>query len=170
MKIGLLSDTHHRTDLHTQAIDNLLAQGVEYILHAGDIHSQEHLQMLKDTNLPFVVVFGNNDYHLLPLSASYPIYQEPYYFKIENTKVKMMHMPLYMSADADIIISGHTHISSIEMVNGKLFINPGEVCAREKNLTEHATIEVVDGKWRVDRYFKEPDVREWSVERVDYGI
>jgi putative phosphoesterase len=170
MKIGLLSDTHRKTDLHAQTIDNLLTQGVEYLLHAGDIHSQEHLQMLRDTNLPFAVVFGNNDYHLLPLSTSYPIYQEPYYFKIKNIRVKMMHMPLYMSADTDIIIFGHTHISSIEMINGKLFINPGEVCAREKRLTEHAIVEILDKEWRVDRYFKEPDAKEWITESQIYDI
>ncbi|SFV59523.1 hypothetical protein MNB_SV-6-1164 [hydrothermal vent metagenome] len=170
MKIGILSDTHHRTDMHAQAIDNLLAQGVEYLLHAGDIHSREHLQMLRDTNLPFIAVFGNNDHHLTPLSDLYPIYQEPYYFKIESTVVKIMHMPLYMSADADLIISGHTHMFDARQIGGRLFINPGEVCAREKNLTEHATIEMVDGRWHIDRYFKKPDAKEWIVERVDSGI
>jgi len=170
MKIALLSDTHHRTDLHAQAIENILTQGAEYLLHAGDIQSQEHLQMLRDTHLPFAVVFGNNDHHLTPLSTSYPIYQEPYYFKIEDIVIKMMHMPLYMSADADLIISGHTHMFDARSIEGRLFINPGEVCAREKNLTEHATIELIDGEWRVDRYFKRPDAGKWEVERLKFEV
>lgn len=170
MKIGLLSDSHHRRELHAQAIANLLAQGVEYILHAGDIHSLEHLQMLRDTSLPFVVIFGNNDQHLLHLSTTYPIYQEPHYFKIEDIRIKMMHMPFYMSADADIIISGHTHMFDAQEIEGKLFINPGEVCAREKDLTEHAIVEMIDGGWLVDRYHKRPDAKRWEVDNLKFEM
>jgi len=162
MRIGLLSDTHQQTQLHREAISNLIANGAEYILHSGDIGSQNHLDILRDAQLPFVVVFGNNDHHLTSLSSTYPIYKEPYYFKIKDIKIKMMHIPIYMSADSDIIISGHTHIFDTRSINGKLFINSGEVCAREKRLSQHVIIEVSDSEWIVEYYHKHPNHKKWN--------
>ena len=45
-----------------------------------------------------------------------------------------------------------------------------EYCDNGDTLKSVDFIEIVDGKWRVDRYFKEPDAREWTMKRVDYGI
>ncbi len=39
IKIGILSDSHHRTQLHQKAISHLVDSDAEYLHHAGDIHS-----------------------------------------------------------------------------------------------------------------------------------
>lgn len=131
MKIGVLSDSHHQTILHREAIDHLVSKGAEYLLHAGDIQTLEHLELLEQSKKPYIVVFGNNDGHLAPLSTSYPIHKEPYYFRIKELTIKIMHLPYYMTPDSDIVISGHTHTFEAETINGTLFLNPGEICARE---------------------------------------
>ncbi len=71
MKIGILSDSHRKTTLHKEALEYLLLQGVEYLLHAGDIMLEEHLQMLEETNLPYACVYGNNDTALISLHGKY---------------------------------------------------------------------------------------------------
>ena len=162
LKIGLLSDSHLKTNLHQEAIEYLLSLDVEYLLHAGDIMLEEHLQMLEATNLPYACVYGNNDTALIPLYGKYNIYQEPHYLSINHLKIKMMHLPYYMSADADIVISGHTHIFEASMVNSTLFINPGEVCAREKPLSECAVVEVEEGNFKVTHYFRELNREHWK--------
>ena len=162
MKIGILSDSHTKTKLHREAVEHLISLGVEYLLHAGDIMLEEHLQMIEATNLPYACVYGNNDTALISLHGKYNIFQEPYYFKIDDLKIKMMHMPYYMSADADIVISGHTHIFEVEMRGDTLFINPGEVCAREKPLSECVVLEVIDNNYKVTHYFRKPSDREWQ--------
>ena len=167
MKIGILSDSHTKTELHREAIKHLLSEGVEYLLHAGDIMLEEHLEMLEETNLPYVCVYGNNDTALIPLHGKYNIFQEPYYFKIDNLRVKMMHLPYYMSADADMVVSGHTHLFESSLSEGTLFINPGEVCGREKPLSECAVIDSVDKIFKVTHYFRELSKKEWSKREVE---
>ncbi|HIP51974.1 MAG TPA: YfcE family phosphodiesterase [Campylobacterales bacterium] len=167
LKIGILSDSHTQTDLHREAIEHLLSLGAEYLLHAGDIMLEEHLQMLKDTGLPYACVYGNNDTLLLNLENNYNISQEPYYFKIEELKVKMMHLPYFMAADADLIVSGHTHMFEASLVNGKLFINPGEVCAREKPLSECALVIVENNSFEVAHYFRELSKEEWTKREIE---
>ena len=165
LKIGILSDSHRETELHREAIARLIDSDVEYILHAGDLETKEHLEILEETGIPYTCVYGNNDTLLIPLYGQYPIYREPYYFDIEGIKIKMMHMPYYMSADANIVISGHTHIFEASLSTNTLFINPGEVCAREKPLSECAMVEVEDGKFVVKHYFRELTQEQW-IERV----
>ncbi len=166
MKIGILSDSHMKTALHEDAIEHLLSQGVDYLLHAGDIMLEKHLQMFEETNLPYVCVYGNNDTALISLHGKYNIFQEPYYFKIEDLKIKIMHLPYFMSADADMVVSGHTHMFEASLTNGTLFINSGEVCAREKPLTECAVVEVEDGNFEVTHYFRELNKKDWNTRKV----
>ncbi len=167
MKIGILSDSHMKTKLHKEAVELLLSKGVEYLLHAGDIMLEEHLKILEETNLPYACVYGNNDTALIPLHGKYNIFKEPYYFKIEALKIKMMHLPYFMSADADMVISGHTHIFEASLNNKTLFINPGEVCAREKPLTESAVVTVEKGKFEVEHYFRELSQKDWMKREVE---
>ena len=166
MKIGILSDSHRKTTLHKEALEYLLLQGVEYLLHAGDIMLEEHLQMLEETNLPYACVYGNNDTALISLHGKYNIFKEPYYLKIEDLKVKIMHLPYFMSADADMVVSGHTHVFEASLNSGTLFINSGEVCAREKPLTECAVVEVRDGNFDVTHYFRELNKKDWNSRKV----
>ena len=168
MKIGILSDSHTKTELHREAIEHLLSLGVEYLLHAGDIMLEEHLKMLKATNLPYACVYGNNDTALISLYGKYNIFQEPYYLKIDNLKIKMMHMPYYMSADADIVVSGHTHIFEASMSGTTLFINPGEVCGREKPLSECVVVEVKSKIFEVTHYFRKLSQKDWTKREVKF--
>ena len=167
LKIGILSDSHRKTKLHKEAIAHLIDSGAEYLLHAGDLETKEHLDMLKDTGVPYTCVYGNNDTLLIPLYSQYPIYREPHYFDIEGIKIKMMHMPYYLNPDADIVIYGHTHIFDAKIKGDTLFINPGEVCAREKPLSESVMLEIIDGSYRVTHYFKEPNDIEWQSREVE---
>jgi len=167
MRIGILSDSHTETELHREAIEQLIGEGVEYLLHAGDIMLEEHLKMLAETNLPYVCVYGNNDMALIPFNGQYNIFQEPYYFTIEELKIKMMHMPYFMSADADMVVSGHTHLFESELKGETLFINPGEVCAREKPLSECAIVDVIENKFNVTHYFKQLGQASWTKREVE---
>ncbi|MCK5854097.1 MAG: YfcE family phosphodiesterase [Sulfurovaceae bacterium] len=169
LKIGILSDSHQKTELHQEAIEHLLSCGAEYLLHAGDLEREQHLQILENAPVPYVAVYGNNDTALMFFSHKYNIYKEPHYFKIQNIKIKMMHMPYYMNPDADIVISGHTHQFEASVKGETLFINPGEVCAREKPLTECAMVEIElkDKKFQVTHYFRELNKVEWKARNIN---
>ncbi len=149
MKIGIISDPHYRSDLQKEAIKELTKRGAEYLLHAGDLCTEENLKQLKESKLPYVALFGNNDQTLYSLTKEYNIHTEPYYFKIKQLKIKMMHLPYYLTPDSDIIIYGHTHRFNIEYKGNTLYLNPGEICGREGGRSEAVLLDINLSK---DRY------------------
>jgi putative phosphoesterase len=152
LKIGVISDTHKKFKRAKKAIDFLLAKEVEYLIHAGDIVCLEVLEYLKSSGVRYYAVFGNNDIKLMEYAKEFDIKSEPYYFKIDGTMFKLMHHPFYLSPDVDVIIFGHTHNFECDVKNGRVFLNPGEVCARNKPISECAMIEIFDEKYTIHRY------------------
>ncbi|QSZ40729.1 YfcE family phosphodiesterase [Sulfurimonas aquatica] len=154
MKIGILSDTHTKVKKAKATLDILIENGAEFIIHAGDIVEPEVLELLKNCGKKYVAVYGNNDAHLVSFHNKYNLVQEPNYFKLANTKFKLMHLPYYMSPDAEVVVFGHTHKFHSEFNNGTLFLNPGESCARNKPVSECALLEVTADKFFVTYYSK----------------
>lgn len=155
MKIGIISDTHTKVKKAARAINALKSDGAEFILHAGDIVETEVLNLLHESGLRYIAVYGNNDAHLAEFHNKFNLVQEPYYFKLSNTKFKLMHLPLYMYADADVVVFGHTHKASFELVSDTLFLNPGEVCARSKPISEWAMLDIKEDKFIITRYTRQ---------------
>lgn len=168
MKIAILSDSHHKTILTSQAIEMLKSKGAQYLIHAGDLEIQENLDILKNSGLPYVSVFGNNDYNLIQYSNNYNINQEPYYFKIKDTTFKLMHIPNYLTPDSDVVIFGHTHNFHQEYKNNTLFVNPGEVCARNKNLTQCVLLGIKEDKYTIEYNDKKPESTIWETKIYEY--
>ena len=168
MKIGILSDSHHRSDYTKEVIDFLKEKGSQYLIHAGDLCIEENLQLLKDSGLIYVSVFGNNDTGLISVSNKYTIKQEPYYFKIKDIKFKLMHLPYHLTPDTDVVIFGHTHKFESECKNGTLFVNPGEVCAREKPLIECVFLEINENEYIISYYFKNTNKEFFEKEEYKY--
>jgi putative phosphoesterase len=166
MKIGILSDPHRRSDLQRAAIDKLLEEGAEYLLHAGDLCVEENLRQLEEAGVPYAAVFGNNDASLRPLAGRYRIKPEPWYFRLRDLKVKMMHLPYYLTPDAELVIYGHTHRFAAEMKGGTLYLNPGEICAREKDLSECVLLELRPERWELRRLSRTPGEERWTCDRI----
>jgi putative phosphoesterase len=59
MRIGIISDTHDRTETVRAALGRLRAAGVELFLHCGDITTVETVRLF--AGLPTHFVFGNWD-------------------------------------------------------------------------------------------------------------
>ena len=61
---------------------------------------------------------------------------------IENKKFHLEHghhLDLY-EGDADVILSGHTHIPKLEIIEGQAFINPGSITIPKNNSTRNYMI------------------------------
>jgi len=167
MKIGIISDIHRKTQYLDIVLNKLKQLDIQYLICAGDIVEQKHLQKIADFGISYVCVFGNNDYLLANVSHLYNIYKEPYYFKIANYSFKLMHIPFYMSGDTDIVIFGHTHKFEVSFINDTLFINPGEVCAREKSLIEFALLTIQDN-YNVQYFSTNPTKLSWHIQTFQY--
>jgi len=152
VKIGILSDTHKKEEYSQQVINHLLEEGAEFLIHAGDIVKEDVLMQLHNSGVRYVAVYGNNDSHLAEVHNNYNLVQEPHYFKLAQTKFKLMHLPFYMNPDTEIVIFGHTHTFECDFKKETLFLNPGEVCARSKPISECAMLEVTDENFNVTHY------------------
>lgn len=168
MKIGVLSDSHRKVDYTKDVIDFLKSKEAEYFIHAGDLCVEENLKLLEESNLTYISVFGNNDYSLVSVSNKYNIKQEPYNFRIKNTTFRLMHLPFYMTGDCDVVIYGHTHIFECEYNNGTLFLNPGEVCAREKPLCECVLLEINEDNYIINYYSRKIDEKDFRKKEIKY--
>jgi putative phosphoesterase len=125
MKIGLISDTHGV--LPEEIFD--IFRDVKHIYHAGDIGKPEVIQGL-EIICPVHAVYGNVD--SWPVTIYYP---NILIHEVLEKKVCVYHdiiKPKYFSyqlfkkgIDADIVISGHTHVAGYEMYRNILYINPG---------------------------------------------
>ena len=165
-KIGILSDPHKRADLQKDAIDKLKSKGAQYLLHAGDFCIEENLRQIHESGLPYAAVFGNNDRSLHGLANHYNIKNEPWYFKIRDLTIKMMHMPYYLTPDTELVIYGHTHHFAAETKNNTLYLNPGEICAREKPKSECVLLTVNNDSWEVEHLFRNPEQNLWQNEKL----
>ena len=168
MKIGILSDSHLKSDYTKDVIEFLKLQECEYLVHAGDLCIEKNLELLENSGLKYIAVFGNNDRSLLSLFSKYNIKQEPYYFKIKDISFKLMHLPYHLTPDSDVIIFGHTHIFECDYKNKTLFLNPGEVCAREKPLIECLQLEINENEYIITRFFKNINEKNFTKEEIKY--
>jgi putative phosphoesterase len=129
IRIGVISDTHGL--LRPGAIAAL--DGSKYIIHAGDVGAPEILERLAAI-APLTVVRGNVD-------------EDAWARKLPKTEVLevgdiLIHV-LHDLAQLDlkpagagfrVVISGHSHVSKQETLDGVLYFNPGSAGPRRFKL------------------------------------
>ncbi len=168
MKIGIFSDTHTKTKLAKKTVAHLISEGAEFFIHAGDICDRRVLEELSECGKRYVAVYGNNDANITKYHNQYNLVQEPYYFKLANTKFKLMHLPFYMAPDSDVVIFGHTHEFECDFKNNTLFLNPGETCARNKNLSECVMLEIVPAFFHVTYYMRPTEDKNFHAQHFSF--
>ncbi len=139
MFIGVVSDTHNRSD-HVKEIVNIFNEHkVELVIHTGDITNPQTLQCFQTLKCPLKGVFGNNDLNEIGLEEiclknNFDFKLPPYVISLENKKIAIFHEPDLISSlleeqkDIDLVLHGHTHRYRNEDIEGVKYFNPGE-CA-----------------------------------------
>jgi uncharacterized protein len=130
MKVGVLSDTHVPAIAQSlPAVIFDIFQGVDLILHAGDIVEMSVLDEL-GAIAPVEAVAGNmdgSDIHLnLPYKKIIPLgkfnaglIHGKYRIDIQREMIRKEF------DDVDLIVYGHSHTPFWGKVNGVYFLNPG---------------------------------------------
>ncbi len=143
MLIGLISDTHiteKRGKLSKKVIEEF--NGVDLIIHAGDITQQKVIDEL-ETIAPVIAVLGNND--KLDLNETEVI-------EVENFKIAINHgtkfsndfnklSKLANDLNVNLLITGHTHRPHCEIIDNILFVNPG---SSNRPIKSDASIAILD--------------------------
>lgn len=126
--IGIISDTHGL--VRPEAIEAL--EGVVMILHAGDIGNQEVLDTLNEI-APVVAVRGNNDKG--EWAQSLPDWEV---VEVGEVSIYMLHdvkeIDISPSGGFQVVVSGHSHMPSVEERRGVLYVNPGSAGPRRFTL------------------------------------
>jgi putative phosphoesterase len=125
--VGVVSDTHGL--LRPQVIDAF--NGVDMILHAGDIGDPEVLKSLTAV-APVFAVRGNNDREEWALDIP-----ETRIVPIGDIRVYMIHDVKEMEktpSRCQAVVAGHSHRPLIEKREGILFLNPGSAGPRRFKL------------------------------------
>jgi putative phosphoesterase len=132
MRFLILSDTHGNYPLAFRALE--MAGPIDRIFHLGD--GIEDARLIEEiTGQEIVKVPGNCD-----ISASDPgditavIAGKRFFithgdrYAVKGGLARLINKA--QTENADIVLYGHTHIGSVELLNGTLFVNPG--CLRYK--------------------------------------
>ena len=127
MLIGIISDTHGYMDPRALR----LLQGVEHILHAGDIGDDEVIQELRQI-APVTVVRGNVDREepvsLYTAEQTLGLGGQRIYLTHELKPPKRENDPClerFREAGVKVVVFGHSHIAYQRRWGGILFFNPG---------------------------------------------
>lgn len=151
--IGLVSDTHGWVHPYLHEA----FEGVEMILHAGDIGTQEVLDELEEI-APVKAVKGNidgGDLRFLPLE---------HVEEIGGKRIGILHIAgspkspkprtrEFIRRDKlDVILVGHSHVPVVGRVLGALWINPGAAGkSGHHDLRFAARLHIQDGEIEMDR-------------------
>lgn len=141
-RIGLISDTHGmiRPELFSAL------EGVELILHAGDVGDDDILAQLESI-APVEAVYGNTD---APGRATL---RDSIDRTIGGVRIHVSHghelgspNPERLAAkyDADVIVYGHTHRQIVARIGSQLVVNPGAAGARRFNLEPSVAVLTID--------------------------
>ena len=133
MRIGVISDTHDRLPSLLEALAIFQRRQVEAVIHAGDLVAPFAAKRLLTWSGPLHVIYGNNDGERDGLKKLLPQIQDgPMWVDGGERRILVHHCVDWCDpadlAKADVVISGHTHETTNENRNGKLFLNPGECC------------------------------------------
>jgi putative phosphoesterase len=139
MKLGLISDTHIPTVAKEIPKEVETAfQGVDMVLHAGDIQVLRALDWLERI-APVYAAEGNNDDGLVD-----PRIKPVQMLEVEGLTVAVVHVFNYPElplerffngkGDVDVVVYGDTHVPEVIREDGFLRVNPGSPTAPGPNM------------------------------------
>jgi len=127
MRIGLISDTHGL--LRPQALAAL--QGVDRIIHAGDIGNAQILEALAAI-APVDAVRGNNDKGSWAEAVPHNLT-----LTFDGVAIHLLHDLKELKGTLPpvrVVIAGHSHKPMVREEQGVLLVNPGSAGPRRFNL------------------------------------
>jgi len=137
-RVGVIADTHNHWDPKIAEI----FQGVDHILHAGDIGLPWILLELEYI-APVTAVLGNNDEGLT--------FKETELLEIGTRKFLVHHIVdpknpeeklkrKMIRENPDVVVFGHSHKRFCENIGNTLFLNPGYAGKQRFNLPRSVAI------------------------------
>ena len=129
IRVGVIADTHGL--LRPEALTALV--GCDHILHAGDVGDGPILDTLRQI-APVTAIRGNvdrqGDVSLLPATEAIELQGRLFYLVHSFADLDLNPV----AAKIDVVVSGHSHKSSLVTKEGVLYLNPGSAGPRRFKL------------------------------------
>jgi len=149
MKVGVISDTHDRLPTFRRAVAMFRRMGVEALFHAGDYVAPFAARIIgpAELDVPLHCIYGNNDGERAGLKRILPgIVDGPLHVELGGRRIVMHHWVEQLGpkdvANADVVITGHTHEVVQAQRGGALYLNPGECCGWVQDRCTVATLDL----------------------------
>lgn len=161
MRIGILSDTHDEITRTQSAVDLLLGESAEALIHCGDLMSTEIISIC--SVVPFYFCFGNHDCDNVPYLLESAKKVGAYCLKwggeieLNEKRIAIVHGHLTMDLkpllqkEPHYLLSGHSHMSSDRIEGSTRRINPGALHRADKH-----TVAILDLKLDELRFLEIP--------------
>lgn len=144
-RLFIIADVHGNYSIWQKLLSKL--QSSDTLVIAGDLFGNRYPDTNNPDYQPEIIrqeyqalknqkyfVYGNCD-----LPEFFPEQKYNLTFDFENKKILLYHGDdTVPSGDNDIIITGHTHVSEIKDLAGKLYINPGSVARPHDGFSGYA--------------------------------
>jgi hypothetical protein len=161
VKIGLVSDTHipeAGKELPPQVYRTF--QGMDLILHAGDMHITDVLDWLEGI-APVLAAKGNGDGSSgrPPFPDNDPRVKYAQTLDLEGLRVGLIHwfplpeemhetfardfMERHFGGSLDIVVCGDTHVARVDDHDGVLMINPGSPTLPNNLMPQLGTVAIL---------------------------
>uniref|UniRef100_A0A7C4HEF9 Phosphoesterase n=2 Tax=Staphylothermus marinus TaxID=2280 RepID=A0A7C4HEF9_STAMA len=164
MLLGIISDSHDNVSFVVKAINVLINNNIDEIIHLGDIISPFIPRFIKrefetkNVDIKLTSILGNNDGDVYSLNKVFNEYKwrllsNPCIVEYENRSFYLMHgysstdfteklaRAVLEKLDVDGVFYGHTHRLLIDRIGDRILLNPGEVCGY---LTGRSTVVILD--------------------------
>lgn len=161
-KVAVISDTHG--SVKAWGLAKKICKGVNLIVHLGDVlyHGprnplpdgyapKELAEEINSSDVPVIIVKGNCDADIDEAMIKWPV-SYPYCVLWLDGKLVFAHHGIFferykglaLDFKADLVLTGHTHISSIIRDGKTIFLNPGSASLPKGD--EPPSLAIVDGK------------------------
>jgi len=134
-RIGIISDTHGHLGNARKAVDLLVSQNVDQVIHCGDIGSPEIVTLLD--RWPTHFVFGNCDHDVDTLTEAIELANQTSHglfgsIDVDGCRIAVLHghehqrfRETVSSQEFDLLCYGHTHVPEHHYEGKTLVLNPG---------------------------------------------
>ncbi|WP_286847560.1 MULTISPECIES: YfcE family phosphodiesterase [Aminobacterium] len=133
-RLGVIADTHGHADAWEKALN--IWGNIDAILHAGDVLKSNLntglAQCINASSVPVLIAKGNSDFPRDQEELRWPILSPYVTVWWQGRMILVSHgnnfsqvRKLALLANADLVVTGHTHIGSLVREGHTFFLNPG---------------------------------------------
>lgn len=155
MRIGVVSDSHGKTNRLQRAMDIFASHNVEAVVHCGDLGSTDCVRVLGSSEKPTYAVLGNTDHHgevlqrqaklsgvnLSSKTVEVPLGNGAHLVATHGHREHLLD-ELIAGEQFPYVCHGHTHRVRDERIGKTRVINPGAL--HHNRNPRHPTVAILD--------------------------